>query len=174
MGANRQNVQRIVHDLERDGHVRFQPNPHHRQAHLVVLTEQGQQAYDDAMRLQAPWVNALSDGLNPDDIQATRKLLTLLRERLERADRVYTAEMRPFEVTAVSTHPGIAAPGDGGDIHGAQAAEATAGEIFLRARLSSVVPTKACASSLRSKTWGATPRLVRASSILRRRKALVA
>ncbi|MFG5118042.1 MarR family winged helix-turn-helix transcriptional regulator [Methylorubrum sp. POS3] len=90
MGANRQNVQRIVHDLERDGHVRFQPNPHHRQAHLVVLTEQGQQAYDDAMRLRAPWVNALSDGLNPDDIQATRKLLTLLRERLERADRVYT------------------------------------------------------------------------------------
>ncbi|WP_308447740.1 hypothetical protein [Methylorubrum suomiense] len=35
-------------------------------------------------------MNALSDGLNPDDIQATRKLLTLLRERLERADRVYT------------------------------------------------------------------------------------
>ena len=55
-----------------------------------------------------------------------------------------------------------------------QAAEATAGEIILRARLSSVVPRKAWASSLRSKTWGATPRLVSASSIFRRRKALVA
>lgn len=86
MGANRQNVQRIVNDLERDGHVRFQPNPHHRRAHLVVLTAKGQQAYDDAMRLQAPWMNELSEGLSPDDIAATRQLLVVLRERLERAD----------------------------------------------------------------------------------------
>lgn len=60
MGANRQNVQRIVNDLEREGHVRFQPNPHHRRAQLVVLTDRGRQAYDAAMRLQAPWVNELS------------------------------------------------------------------------------------------------------------------
>ena len=57
---------------------------------------------------------------------------------------------------------------------GAQAAEATAGGIRLRAFLSSVLLTKACASSRRSKTCGATPRLFSASSIFRRRKALVA
>ena len=32
MGANRQNVQRIVNDLEMEGLVAFEPNPHHRRA----------------------------------------------------------------------------------------------------------------------------------------------
>src|SRR6476659_73839 len=41
LGANRQNVQRIVNDLERDGLVVFEVNPHHRRAQLVVLTEKG-------------------------------------------------------------------------------------------------------------------------------------
>src|SRR5436190_23994652 len=59
LGANRQNVQRIVNDLEQDGRVAFRANPHHRRAQLVVLTDKGQQAYDSAMRLQAPWINGL-------------------------------------------------------------------------------------------------------------------
>ncbi|HXY76691.1 MAG TPA: MarR family transcriptional regulator, partial [Steroidobacteraceae bacterium] len=37
MGANRQNVQRIINDLEKAGLVVFEPNPHHRRAQLVVL-----------------------------------------------------------------------------------------------------------------------------------------
>ena len=36
MGANRQNVQRIINDLEREGLVTFAPNPHHRRAQLIV------------------------------------------------------------------------------------------------------------------------------------------
>src|SRR5215469_4110359 len=39
LGAARQNVQRIVNDLERDGLVTFETNPHHRRAQLVVLTD---------------------------------------------------------------------------------------------------------------------------------------
>lgn len=38
-GANRQNVQRIVNDLHKEGLVTFEPNPHHRRAQLVALTE---------------------------------------------------------------------------------------------------------------------------------------
>src|SRR5215813_12493865 len=49
MGANRQNVQRIVNDLEKEGLVKYQPNPHHRRAQLVVLTEAGKRTFDDAM-----------------------------------------------------------------------------------------------------------------------------
>src|SRR5882762_6890358 len=63
MGANRQNVQRIVNDLAGEGLVAFATNPHHRRAQLVVLTEKGRQAYAAAMGLQAPWINRLSDGL---------------------------------------------------------------------------------------------------------------
>ena len=36
LGANRQNVQRIVNDLQHEGLVTLEPNPHHKRAHLVV------------------------------------------------------------------------------------------------------------------------------------------
>jgi len=86
MGGNRQNVQRIVNDLERDGLVEFRPNPHHRRAQLVVLTENGMKAYDEAMQLQAPWVNALSEGLQPDEVAATHRVVSTLRLKLEEGD----------------------------------------------------------------------------------------
>src|SRR5216683_4576440 len=41
LGANRQNVQRIVNDLHKEGLVAFEVNPHHRRAQLVTLTEKG-------------------------------------------------------------------------------------------------------------------------------------
>src|SRR6266481_179345 len=68
-GANRQNVERIVNDLHTDGLVAFDANPHHRRAQLVVLTDKGGQTYDGAMRLQAPWINSLSDGFSVKDMQ---------------------------------------------------------------------------------------------------------
>src|SRR5437868_1334696 len=60
LGANRQNVQRIVNDLFEEGLVAFAPNPHHRRAQLVVLTAKGKKAFEAAMDLQAPWVDGLS------------------------------------------------------------------------------------------------------------------
>jgi DNA-binding MarR family transcriptional regulator len=83
MGANRQNVQRIVNDLHEEGLVAFKPNPHHRRAQLVVLTERGRQAFDAAMRLQAPWINALSEGLSVRDIQTVHDVIVALRKKLE-------------------------------------------------------------------------------------------
>ena len=85
MGGNRQNVQRIVNDLAAQGLVTFQPNPHHRRAQLVVLTEKGKEAFKAAMALQAPWINALSEGLRTADIETAGKVITTLRQRLEAA-----------------------------------------------------------------------------------------
>ncbi|EEA01220.1 transcriptional regulator, MarR family [Burkholderia sp. H160] len=82
LGANRQNVQRIVNDLAEDGLVRFEANPHHRRAQLVVLTDKGRHALDAAMSLQAPWVNRLSDGLAVDEIQAAHHVLMKLQTNL--------------------------------------------------------------------------------------------
>ncbi|WP_050628529.1 MarR family winged helix-turn-helix transcriptional regulator [Bradyrhizobium viridifuturi] len=86
LGAARQNVQRIVNDLERDGLVTFETNPHHRRAQLVVLTDKGRQAFDAAMRLQLPWVNRLSDGLSVKDIETVGRVVTTLRGRLENGE----------------------------------------------------------------------------------------
>ena len=83
MGGNRQNVQRIVNDLEREGFVEFQPNPHHRRAQLVVLTDKGKKAFDAAMRLQVCWANELTEGMRVEDIVTTRSIITKLRKRLE-------------------------------------------------------------------------------------------
>src|SRR5881409_1649913 len=78
MGANRQNVQRIINDLHKQGLVAFETNPHHRRAQLVVATDRGKQTFDAVMRLQAPWINALSDGLSSKDLQIVHRVLVAL------------------------------------------------------------------------------------------------
>ena len=87
MGANRQNVQRIINDLRKVGLVVFEANPHHRRAQLVRLTEDGRQTFDAAMRLQAPWINSLAEGLPVKDIQAMQRVLFALRQKLQGNDR---------------------------------------------------------------------------------------
>jgi DNA-binding MarR family transcriptional regulator len=86
LGANRQNVQRIVNDLHEEGLVAFEPNPHHRRAQLVVLTNKGSQTFDAAMRLQAPWINSLSNGLPVKDIETVHRVMAALRKKLEGND----------------------------------------------------------------------------------------
>jgi DNA-binding MarR family transcriptional regulator len=83
LGANRQNVQRIVNDLNKDGLVALEANPHHRRAQLVVLTDKGKRASEAAMDLQAPWVNDLADGFLVRDIGTVRRVVMALRKKLE-------------------------------------------------------------------------------------------
>jgi len=88
LGANRQNVQRIVNDLRRESLVAFDVNPHHRRAHLVVLTDKGRRSFEAAMELQAPWVNSLSDGLSVKDIETVHRMVATLRKKLEGNDEL--------------------------------------------------------------------------------------
>ena len=83
MGANRQNVQRIINDLHKQGLVAFAANPHHRRAQLVVLTDKGKHIFGAAMRLQAPWINALSKGFTMKDLQTFHGTIITLRQKLE-------------------------------------------------------------------------------------------
>src|SRR6516162_3042976 len=83
LGANRQNVQRIANDLNSEGLVAFEANPHHRRAQLVVLTDKGRQTFEAAMRLQVPWISGLADVFLVKDIEAVRHFVTALRKRLE-------------------------------------------------------------------------------------------
>lgn len=85
MGVHRQGVQRIVNELEKDGIAEFQTNPHHKRAHLVVLTPKGQKLFESALTLQVPWVNDLAKGLSPDDIATTQKVISFLKLRLQEA-----------------------------------------------------------------------------------------
>ena len=82
LGANRQIVQRIVNDLERDGLVTLQPNPDHRRAHLVVLTDKGRKAYDGVLASYIPKAETLTDGLTEAEIRIALFVLTTLHQRL--------------------------------------------------------------------------------------------
>ena len=83
MGLTRQAVQRIANELERDGLIRFAPNPYHERAKLVLLTEAGSRAFATAMRRQAPWAARLGRGLKPTDLETTLRVVAHLRRRLE-------------------------------------------------------------------------------------------
>jgi DNA-binding MarR family transcriptional regulator len=83
MGANRQNVQRIVNDLLAEGLVVLEENPRHRRAQLVVLTPKGKRAYAAAMQLGAPWMSELVTELPLKDIETFRRVLMELRRKLE-------------------------------------------------------------------------------------------
>ena len=83
MAAHRQNVQRIINDLHKEGLVAFEANPHHRRGQLVVLTDKGKRAFEAAMTLQAPWVNRLSDGLSAKDIETVHRVVTAVQKKLD-------------------------------------------------------------------------------------------
>ncbi|WP_299961988.1 MarR family winged helix-turn-helix transcriptional regulator [uncultured Roseobacter sp.] len=85
MGVHRQGVQRIVNELEKEGVLEFQPNPHHKRAHLVVLTAKGRKLFEAAIALQIPWVNDLSKGLSPDNIATAQAVIGVLKSRLQDA-----------------------------------------------------------------------------------------
>lgn len=86
LGANRQNVQRIVNDLRAEGLVALSPNPHHRRSRLVSMTPEGRRRYEQALGLYFPETRRLADGLSIKDIEAARDLLACLLGRLRNVD----------------------------------------------------------------------------------------
>ena len=85
MGLHRQGVQRIVNELEEEGIVSLDDNPHHRRAKLVRLTKKGEALYREADRRQKPWARGLARGLDAKSIAGAQRLMKSLRERLELA-----------------------------------------------------------------------------------------
>ncbi|WOJ89084.1 MarR family transcriptional regulator [Methylocapsa polymorpha] len=86
MGLSRQAVQRLAKELEKGGLVRFAKNPHHERARLVTMTEKGRAAFAAAMAKQAPWAEALAEGLSPDLLSEALAVLRALRVKLEGHD----------------------------------------------------------------------------------------
>lgn len=86
LGANRQNVQRIVNDLAKEGFVAFRPNPRHRRAQLVVMTKAGRDAYENALSVWDPAASELADGLTQAELECALRVLRALQEKMRAAD----------------------------------------------------------------------------------------
>ncbi len=97
LGANRQNVQRIVNDLAKDSLVAFETNPHHKRAQLVVLTPVGRNAYEAAVRAWYPAAGNLAKDIPPDALATALRVLGTLRDRL--AESGVDAEDRSASLT---------------------------------------------------------------------------
>lgn len=88
LGASRQNIQRIVNDLVRDGFVALEPNPHHKRAHLVVMCPKGKRAYEQAVQRYENQISALFDGVSGRQAKAAIETIIGIRANLQRLSQV--------------------------------------------------------------------------------------
>ncbi len=83
MGLARQGVQRLAQEMANDGLLRFEPNPHHRRAKLVVMTPSGRETFRAAMALQRKWAAELMRDNDPLAVAAAAAVLRGVRAVLE-------------------------------------------------------------------------------------------
>lgn len=80
MGLTRQGVQRIVNELVSEKLLGIAPNPHHKRASLICLTDTGHNAFLSMTERQVPWANALAAELDANKIDEARLLMAKLNE----------------------------------------------------------------------------------------------
>lgn len=83
MGLVRQSVQRIADELADEDILRFVPNPHHRRAKLVQLTERGEALFAEASRRWLSMAETLVAPLEPAEVRRAALLLRAFRRQLE-------------------------------------------------------------------------------------------
>ena len=85
MGLARQSVHRTVGLLEREGIAERFPNPDHRSAELVQLTDRGAKAFAAISKRQVSWANRCAGALSLSSLETTLRTLKALREAPELA-----------------------------------------------------------------------------------------
>ncbi|NVK18322.1 MAG: MarR family transcriptional regulator [Methylocystaceae bacterium] len=87
MGLTRQAVQRLVNEMTADDFVTTRENINHKRSRLIELTKHGQDIFNQAMKRQNQWAEALAKGFSIHDLNTALELMTLLRQRLEQEKR---------------------------------------------------------------------------------------
>jgi DNA-binding MarR family transcriptional regulator len=87
MGLVRQSVQRIADELAQLGIVHFVPNPHHRRANLVQLTDRGTAVFEDACTRWLTVADVLAADIGRDEAEHAAALLRRLRNHLETLEK---------------------------------------------------------------------------------------
>ncbi|MEO7177377.1 MAG: helix-turn-helix domain-containing protein [Allosphingosinicella sp.] len=82
----RQTIQRIADDLEQRGLLEFKPNPDHKKASILALSEAGRSAYAAGNRRQYDIAEWLSQDLSEAEVATTLGVLEKLELRLGKAD----------------------------------------------------------------------------------------
>lgn len=80
LGLARQGVQRIADLIAAEGLARYEDNPAHRRAKLLVLTPEGEAVLAEIRARQAVWANALGARLAESEMRAAADLLARMLE----------------------------------------------------------------------------------------------
>ncbi|MFI7668425.1 MarR family winged helix-turn-helix transcriptional regulator [Nocardia sp. NPDC049526] len=83
MGITRQSVQRIADLLVDKGLAEFQPNPAHRRAKLVAVTDAGREAIERINPQHAVMAKRLADELGAEQLALTVQVMTRLSAALD-------------------------------------------------------------------------------------------
>ena len=83
LSLTRQGIQRIADDMVMAQLAQYSPNPRHARAQLLNLTLSGRKALDGVMTQQAEWVNALAEGMSPQELETTRGTMQKLMQKLK-------------------------------------------------------------------------------------------
>ncbi|WP_433198178.1 MarR family winged helix-turn-helix transcriptional regulator [Nocardia sp. CA-107356] len=83
MGITRQSVQRIADLLVDKGLAEYRPNPAHRRAKLVAVTEAGRDAIKRINPRHAVFAQRLADELGPEQFTLTVQVMTRLSAALD-------------------------------------------------------------------------------------------
>lgn len=80
--VSRQFVQRLVDDLLAGEWVEAILNPQHKRSPLIRLTAKGSGAIAAMQAAEVPYLVALCEGLDPDDLAAAARVLSAIAERI--------------------------------------------------------------------------------------------
>ncbi len=83
MGLTRQGVQRLIDELERQGIVGFEDNPHHKRAKLVRLTARGEDAYATIMEQWNALAAKLAEAMDAEKLKTAISCLEQLSAGLD-------------------------------------------------------------------------------------------
>lgn len=84
MGLQRQSIQRLVNELEKQKLVKFQINPNHKRSKYVSLTEKGLNLVKNKVKpLQSNWANNLGEKKSSQKLKSAISTLKKVREHLE-------------------------------------------------------------------------------------------
>lgn len=83
MGQSRQAVQRLSNEMKEEGLLTTQPNPDHKRANLLTLTDSGKKVYAQVMQKQTPWVNSIANEFKESDLELASSVLQKLISRFE-------------------------------------------------------------------------------------------
>ncbi len=97
LGYSRQAIQRLVDSLAATGYIRFEDNPFHLRAKLLIATEAGRRAHAEGDRKSRSWAAHITKDISAKNLRLVVETLRHIRGKLE--DEVRPLKSLPAKPT---------------------------------------------------------------------------